>query len=125
MSLYQCLKIYLSLHILPKNNFLLTEARWCVVSDQEAAKCNALLNAINSLINSYRQLPELKCVRGNDRFACMDMIDADNADLMSLDPGMGYTAGDYFTMMPLMAEMYAPLGKFCKVYKIWIKLIYF
>ena len=64
-------------------------------------------------------------MRGNDRFACMDMIDADNADLMSLDPGMGYTAGDYFTMMPLMAEMYTPLGKFCKVYKIWIKLIYF
>ncbi len=26
--------------------------------------------------------------------------------MMQLDPGMGYTAGEYFTMMPLAAEKY-------------------
>ncbi len=36
----------------------------------------------------------------------MEMISKNEADLMQLDPGMGYTAGEYFTMMPLVAEKY-------------------
>ena len=36
----------------------------------------------------------------------MEKISDNEADLMTLDPGMGYTAGQYFTMMPLMAEKY-------------------
>ena len=36
----------------------------------------------------------------------MQMISENKADMMQLDPGMGYTAGQYFTMMPLVAEKY-------------------
>lgn len=36
----------------------------------------------------------------------MEMISTNEADLMQLDPGMGYTAGEYFTMVPLAAEKY-------------------
>jgi melanoma-associated antigen p97 len=54
----------------------------------------------------YPDLPELKCVRSADQFGCMHMISENEADLMQLDPGMGYTAGEYYTMMPLMAERY-------------------
>ena len=36
----------------------------------------------------------------------MDMIHNNDADLIQLDPGMGYTAGEYFTMMPIAAEKY-------------------
>ncbi len=41
-----------------------------------------------------------------DSFACMEMISQNEADLLLLDPGMGYTAGEYFTMVPLAAEKY-------------------
>ena len=42
----------------------------------------------------------------------MEMIYENEADLVQLDPGMSYTAGQYFTMMPLMAEKYS-IGKIC------------
>ena len=48
----------------------------------------------------------LNTFKGSDSFACMEMISANEADLMQLDPGMGYTAGEYFTMVPLAAEKY-------------------
>lgn len=36
----------------------------------------------------------------------MEAINDNKADLIQLDPGMGYTAGEYFTMLPLVAENY-------------------
>ena len=45
-------------------------------------------------------------LQGSDSFACMEMISRNEADLLQLDPGMGYTAGEYFTMVPLAAEKY-------------------
>ena len=44
--------------------------------------------------------------QGNDQFACMQLIADKKADLMQVDPGMGYTGGQYYNLMPIMAEKY-------------------
>lgn len=46
------------------------------------------------------------CHQGIDQFDCMEGITRDDADLMQLEPGMGYTGGEFYNMMPLMAEKY-------------------
>ena len=37
----------------------------------------------------------------------MERVAESEADLVSFDPGMGYTAGEYHNLMPLMAEKYS------------------
>ena len=93
-----------------------TDARWCVVSDEEQAKCNDLVAAIAERVRlgrpypdwsyEYDALPQFQCVRGYDQFDCMEIIARDDADLIQLEPGMGYTGGEFYNMMPLMAEKY-------------------
>ena len=39
-------------------------------------------------------------------FDCMQRISDNTADLIQLDAGLGYTAGEFFTMLPIMAERY-------------------
>ena len=41
------------------------------------------------------------------RFQCMEAIENDEADLMTLDSGQGYFAGRQHNMMPVMVENYA------------------
>ncbi|CAD5117088.1 DgyrCDS5901 [Dimorphilus gyrociliatus] len=88
------------------------EARWCVKSDAEEAKCNKLVQVISRapLVDKYAKLPKLECIRGTTSFDCMSMIGQNDADLVTLDAGMGYTAGEYFSMMPLMNENYDSSG---------------
>ena len=47
----------------------------------------------------------------------MEMISEIEADLMQLDPGMAYTAGEYFTMVPLAAEKYDTCEKLLHQFK--------
>lgn len=81
------------------------------------AKCEALEDAINMIIDGgyqrppdlekdYADLPEWQCHSATDSFECMELIANNDMDLMQLDTGMGYTAGEYYNMMPLMAEKY-------------------
>ena len=58
------------------------------------------------IFRPYEDLPDLMCMEAGDEFDCMYQISENQADLMTLDPGLGYTAGEYYTMMPLMAERY-------------------
>ena len=37
----------------------------------------------------------------------MEMIADSTADLVSYDSGMAYTAGEFYNLMPLMAEKYS------------------
>ena len=100
----------LILHFIP-------EARWCVINEPEYRKCQDLMMAIqerqqlddkNQVKSPYKSLPELKCVQGSDQFDCMQKISENQADLIALDPGMGYTAGEFFTLLPIIAEKYDP-----------------
>lgn len=95
-------------------------ARWCVVNEMEHAKCTDLTNAItahilqgrNTTVGAYQyqynDLPNLQCVQGLNQYDCMIQIFNDQADMMQLETGLSYTAGQYYNMMPLAAEKYQP-----------------
>ena len=102
---------------------MIVEARWCVINTQEMDKCTAIIDAINQhlLLNrsmpptyigkGYRELPEFICVQGSDQYDCMQQIYNNNADLIQLETGLGYTAGEFYNMIPLVAEKYTAAGK--------------
>ena len=87
-----------------------------MVNNEEEKKCKDLVSAIAKRVAAnrpyppwsyeYDALPEFKCVRGKDQFDCMEIISRDEADLIQLEPGMGYTGGEFYNMMPLVAEKY-------------------
>ena len=93
-------------------------ARWCVVNEVEMAKCKALADAIKihgqrnletqigARTYTYAMMPELKCVLATDQYNCMDKIYKNEADLIELGTGLSYTAGEYYNMIPLVAEKY-------------------
>ena len=67
----------------------LKNARWCVISKDEKAKCEMMLVAFNA--KDLR--PSLDCILGTSTEACMAMIQGGDADMMNLDPGDIYIAG--------------------------------
>ena len=88
------------------------------MNDMEMRKCEDMIAAVNHRdkdddrpippgYNPYSELPQMSCIRGSDHFDCMQMIADNEADLVQLEPGLGYTAGEYFNMLPLVAERYA------------------
>jgi melanoma-associated antigen p97 len=95
-------------------------ARWCVINELELKKCTDLTNAItlhilggrNTTVGTdaykYTDLPNLQCVQGADQYDCMQKIFNNEADLIQLETGLSYTAGQYYNMMPLVAEKYQP-----------------
>lgn len=94
------------------------DARWCTINDDEFSKCQGLVTAINQRIllsrpyppnyigKNYPDLPLFGCVQGTDQYDCMTMISQGMADIMQLETGLSYTAGENFNMMPLVAEQY-------------------
>lgn len=54
-------------------------------------------------------------LQGNDQFDCMQLIADKKADLMQVDPGMGYTGGQYYNLMPVMAEKYTTGKHFVRI----------
>ncbi|XP_025096209.1 melanotransferrin-like [Pomacea canaliculata] len=87
------------------------DTRWCVVNRAEEAKCQKMKSVIQKMkrsnVTGHTPLPsDFMCVRRNDVFECMEAIELDDADLMTLDSGQGYFAGRQHNMMPIMAENY-------------------
>ena len=91
--------------------------KWCVINEAEYKKCEDLRAAINERIKNgtyapsyfgkpYIELPQLRCVQNSSQFGCMQMINTGYADLMQLETSLSYTAGQYYSMTPLMAEKY-------------------
>ena len=95
-------------------------ARWCVVNENELAKCEALVEAtkehsrrdletlVEAYTHRYDEMPELQCVLATDQYDCMGKIFNDEADLIELGTGLSYTAGEYYNMIPLVVEKYVP-----------------
>ncbi|CAH1784042.1 unnamed protein product [Owenia fusiformis] len=107
------------------------EARWCCINPQELEKCEAMKKAFEDKSAMTTVMPPwrapsmaiLTCVRGAHRFDCMMKINNNEADLLTLDAGMGYIAGEYYTMMPIMAEKYEsnnPATGGVKVYSVGV-----
>lgn len=115
MDAVRAVWIFLTLAILflaqikAENEFVI---RWCVVNSAEKMKCELLQgnlklisqqnNAIAAKVKKY----ELICQERKDIFDCMNNIQKNNVDLITLDPGQGFYASKYHNMRPIMAEMY-------------------
>lgn len=86
--------------------------RWCVVNRAEKIKCQTLKDKLavisqqNTVIGNKVKKYELVCWQRHDIFECMDDIQKNIADLLTLDPGQGYYASTYHNMRPIMAERY-------------------
>jgi len=113
MERYSSYALFILLSVI-QSAFTERPVRWCVTSEDEALKCQQLQAEMSPLYKQSiiaSQLPkDFRCVRGNDAFACMNMIEKDEADLIVLDSGQGYFAGRQYNMMPIMAEDYKKLN---------------
>lgn len=82
-----------------------TALKWCVTSDEEMWKCKNFTNALirdRALFDD--DFLDLQCVKQHDTDACIKMIDAEKAHIMSLDAGEVFIAGRYFSLIPIMQE---------------------
>ena len=70
------------------------EMRWCTISAEETSKCNDFKRAINIVVPKGRLSVDFSCVRGSKAVDCMEKIKSGKADLITLDGGEIFTAGN-------------------------------
>ena len=64
--------------------------RWCTTSDKEQTKCNDFKVELKKLANDSTP----GCVQAANAIECMKKIKSGDADLITLDGGEIYTAGN-------------------------------
>uniref|UniRef100_A0A2R5L4H4 Putative transferrin 2 n=1 Tax=Ornithodoros turicata TaxID=34597 RepID=A0A2R5L4H4_9ACAR len=74
----------------------------CVVSEKEMEKCQRMRTAFKSQMLK----PDLNCIQGHSHLGCMHMINEALADLVMLEAGDIYRAGERFGLVPIIAEQY-------------------
>ncbi|XP_054721697.1 melanotransferrin-like [Uloborus diversus] len=77
-------------------------ARLCVISDLEMKKCQKMKTAFRARMLK----PDLVCINGYSQMKCMQLIKENAADLVVLDAGDLYHAGQKFDLIPIIAEQY-------------------
>ncbi|KAK2574279.1 Serotransferrin [Acropora cervicornis] len=80
--------------------------RWCVLSDQEYAKCMDMKNANDKVAEKLSIYMIFSCVNGTNAEDCMMKIEAGSADLVTLDGGHIKTAGMNHSLAPIVGEDY-------------------
>ncbi|KAK2574197.1 Serotransferrin [Acropora cervicornis] len=80
--------------------------RWCVLSEQEYAKCMDMENAVDKLAEKRSMNVTFSCVNGTSAEDCMMKIKAGSADLVTLDGGDIKTAGKDHSLIPIVGEDY-------------------
>ena len=68
--------------------------RWCTVSDKETKKCNAFKEVVPVLASATQLSVTFSCVQGKKVTECMKKIQNGDADLITLDGGEIYRAGN-------------------------------
>ena len=68
--------------------------RWCTKSNLETAKCNATKAPMEQLASANSLSIIFSCVQGTSAANCVDKIKKREADLITLDGGEIYTAGN-------------------------------
>jgi len=87
---------------------------WCVVNTDEMKACETLASSLNTvqydnynrIIDSFR----LNCTLAYNKDECMILIDNNQADLTSLDPGELFLGGRYHSLVPIAEELYQNEG---------------
>ncbi|UYV68316.1 MFI2 [Cordylochernes scorpioides] len=83
---------------------------WCTINPAEHKKCQEWAKAVETS-RSFKS--RLICKVASDKDQCMNLIDAQRADLVTLDPGELSVAGQYHSLVPIMAETYGTGELFC------------
>lgn len=78
--------------------------RWCCLNEAEYAKCKDWTTALNKTQTNSSVI--LECILAEDKYDCFKKIFEDKADLMAADAGEVYTAGKYYNLLPISAEIY-------------------
>ena len=89
---------------------LFTEIRWCVKGLDEIAKCTDLKTNVTAKNYPAEIINAVNCIVGRDNYECLEKIESDEADLVSLDAGTAYYASINFVSALLAAERYGPDG---------------
>ncbi|XP_076644544.1 transferrin 2 [Halictus rubicundus] len=80
---------------------------WCTISDSEQDKCNAFSRAVDRDISYFdRNYISLQCKQATSKEECVAMLDHENAQITTLDPGEIFIAGRYHSLIPIMQEIY-------------------
>lgn len=80
----------------------LKTVRFCVLSDEELAKCRAF----SKTAFSRNVRPRFDCVREESVFNCLKTIRDNGADIITLDAGQVDTAMKEYNMKPIVKEKY-------------------
>ncbi|CAK9812062.1 MELTF [Anthophora plagiata] len=80
---------------------------WCTISNAEQDKCNAFSRAIDREIAFFGySYISLRCKQAFNKEECMAMLDQEEAQITTLDPGEIFMAGRYHSLIPFMQEIY-------------------
>ncbi|CAK9823344.1 MELTF [Anthophora retusa] len=80
---------------------------WCTISNAEQNKCNAFSRAIDREIAFFGySYISLRCKQAFNKEECMAMLDQEQAQITTLDPGEIFMAGRYHSLIPFMQEIY-------------------
>lgn len=79
--------------------------RWCTISSAETSKCNDFKRAINTLVKDAKLSVDFSCVQGSKAVDCMEKIKSGEADLITLDGGEIFTAGNQ-TLLENLPEIF-------------------
>ena len=84
------------------------EMRWCTISAEETSKCKDFKSAINKFASEENLSVDFSCVQGSKAVDCMKKIKSGKADLITLDGGEIFTAGNQ-TLLENLPEIFSYL----------------
>ena len=82
--------------------------RWCTISAEETSKCEDFKGAINKFLSKDKLSVDFSCVQGSKAVDCMEKIESGKADLITLDGGEIFTAGNQ-TLLENLPEIFSYL----------------
>lgn len=79
--------------------------RWCALP-KEKAKCDDFMKHVNTTAQTINLTVKASCVDGANADDCMEKINKGEADLVTLDGGNTYSAGEKYDLRVIVSEQY-------------------